>query len=468
MNPTVALAAWLVLLCTLLFLDPGRDSRMSGALWVPVIWLFIAASRLPSQWLSGGTVSVTAAAFEEGNPLDRTVLLILILLGLGTVFSRRIAWEEVIVRNRALIIFLSFALLSCVWSDFPFITFKRWVRDLGTYVMVVVILSEDYPAEAIGTVLRQLGYLFLPLSVVLIKYFPAYGRAYDSWTGAQSIQGAATTKNMLGATCLVCGVFFVWDLISRWPMRKQRRAKKLIAVDVCFLGMTLWLMSQAHSTTSEVCLGITSFMMMVGPIGFLRRRPRLLKAFAPLLLVLYVVLTFGFNMSGQMASAVGKDPTLTDRTAIWAFVLSMHTNPVIGTGYQSFWIGQRLEWFWHNAGLGHINEAHDGYLEIYLELGWVGLALMGVFLVSSYRKICRQLDTGSSIAFLGLAVWTALMFYNVTEAALEGGMLYYVFLMTAIRVSRNRGARLRPKEAAARPAPSTPLAAAQAQKVLSS
>jgi O-antigen ligase len=150
-------------------------------------------------------------------------------------------------------------------------------------------------------------------------------------------------------------------------------------------------------------------------------------------------------MGGQLASAVGKDPTLTDRTKIWAFLLSMHTNPVVGTGFESFWIGPRLQWFWNNAGLGHINEAHDGYLQIYLELGWVGLALLAIFLLAAYRKICHQLDSSSSIALLGLAVWTALLFYNVTETAFEGGLLYSVFLMTAISISmhhrkpQNRG-----------------------------
>ncbi len=47
----------------------------------------------------------------------------------------------------------------------------------------------------------------------------------------------------------------------------------------------------------------------------------------------------------------------------------MKTNPLLGTGYESFWLGPRLQWFWQHAGLGHINEAHNGYLEVYLNLG---------------------------------------------------------------------------------------------------
>ena len=73
-------------------------------------------------------------------------------------------------------------------------------------------------------------------------------------------------------------------------------------------------------------------------------------------------------MNGAFAASVGRDPTLTDRTKIWSLVLSMHTNPLIGTGYESFWLGPRLLKVWQ-GGLGGINEAHNGYLEFSSILG---------------------------------------------------------------------------------------------------
>jgi exopolysaccharide production protein ExoQ len=145
-----------------------------------------------------------------------------------------------------------------------------------------------------------------------------------------------------------------------------------------------------------------------------------------------LILDFGFDMNGSMAGAIGKDPTLTDRTKIWAFVLGMHTNPLVGTGYQSFWLGQRLEYFWRNSGLGYLNEAHNGYLEVYLELGILGVALLIGFLVATYRGICRRLAPQPGLAVLGLAAWLVLVFYNMSEAAFEGGLLWTVILMTGI------------------------------------
>src|SRR5438309_6099997 len=146
-------------------------------------------------------------------------------------------------------------------------------------------------------------------------------------------------------------------------------------------------------------------------------------------------------MNGNLAGAVGKDPTLTDRTTIWALVLSTHTNALIGTGYESFWLGPRLEWFWQR-GLGMINEAHNGYLEVYLNLGLIGIFLLAGFLIASYRTICRRLEPFSSLASLTLALWIVMLFYSVTEAGFRSGLMWLTFLLGSMDVSRRTEVRV--------------------------
>jgi len=387
----------------------------------------------------------SAQALAEGNPLDRSIDLVLIVLSIGVLASRSFKWEGLFARNMLLLAFVCFSLMSVCWSDFPFITFKRWFRDIGNYLVILVVLSDPRPQEAVRIVLRRLSYLLVPLSILLIKYYPELSRQYDVWTGAPGYIGAATSKNMLGLLCLVCGLFFFWDTCTRWPDRKQRRSKRVLLVNGAFILMTLWLMNMAHSTTSNVCLFLGCIVITAAHSKVFRKRPGLLKVMIPAVFCLFLILDIGFDMKGSIAGAVGKDPTLTDRTKIWAFLLGMHTNPLFGAGYQSFWLGHRLEAFWQGAGLGHINEAHNGYLEVYLELGLIGVSLLVGFLVSSFRAICRKSGPLSSLAIFGLASWLALVFYNMTEAAFEGGLLYMVFLMGAIALpqpakNRARGA----------------------------
>jgi exopolysaccharide production protein ExoQ len=443
MPPLIAISAWFTLLLALFYFDPARDKKESWALWVPLIWMFFVGSRDPSQWLNGPVAGVQAAALQEGSPLDRTIFSLLIAMALGILIARSFQWGNFFYRNLALMAFLAYCLTSALWSDFPFITIKHWIRDLANYLVSLVILTDPRPLEAIRTVLRRLGYLVIPLSVVLIKYFPGLGRQYGEWSGMTYFVGVCTSKNMLGAACLVIGLFFFWDIATRWPQLRQGRTRLIILINVVFIGMTLWVMHMAQSTTSTVCLGLGSIVVVAGHMKIFKWRPGLLKAIAPTAFGVYLILTFALDMRGQLAGAVGKDATLTDRTEIWAFLLNMHTNPTLGVGYQTFWIGARLEEFWSHAGFGHLNEAHNGYLEIYLELGLIGVFLLCLFLISSYRSACSKLGTDRALGILGAATWLIMVFYNMSESAFEGGLLFMLLLMGTMSVPQRVRKRIR-------------------------
>jgi exopolysaccharide production protein ExoQ len=437
MPPFVALLLWLVLLLSLLCFEPARDRSASTVLWVPLIWMFIAGSRNPSQWLGG------SATLEDGNPVDRTISSALLLLAIGILMSRSFNWSGFFARNLALTVFLLFTLLSILWSDFPLVSLKRWIRDFGNYLVILVVLSDRRPVEATRTLFRRLFFLLIPLSILLVKYYPEIGRVYDPWTGMAQYSGATTGKNLLGLEALLSGLFFFWDTVTIWSHRRQRRTKRVIQVNFAFLGMSLWLLNIANSATCRVCMVLGCLVVAAVHTRFFKRRPLLLKVLIPTAFCLYLILAFGLDMNGQLAGAVGKDPTLTDRTKIWAFVLSMHTNPLIGTGYESFWMGPRLKWFWQTAGLGQINEAHNGYLEVYLNLGLVGLCLLGWFLIASYRTICTRLKPFSNLASLTLALWLTMLFYSVTEAGFRSGLIWLTFLLAGVAVPKRTPDKVR-------------------------
>jgi O-antigen ligase len=430
MPPLLALLLWLVLLVGLFYFDPGRSSGVSAALWIPVVWLFILGSRLPSQWLGQHATSM-AEAYQDGNPIDRTISLTFITLALAVLMSRSFRWRVLFARNWSLTVFLVYALMSVCWSDLPFITFKKWFRDIGYYFGIFLVLSDPHPLEAIRTLLRRLAYLLVPLSIVLIKYFPEMAKQYDSWTGVATFSGAATSKNTLGTMCLISGIFFFWDTVVRWRERRAKKTKAILFVNLIFLGMTIWLLNICDSATSRVCLVLGCLVIFVAHTRWSRHHPNVLKTIVPSCFCVYLILSLGFNVTGQLAGAVGRDPTLTDRTKIWAMLLNMHTNPLIGTGYESFWLGSRLDWVWRQ-GFGTINEAHNGYLEVYLNLGCGGLLLLVLIIMSNYGNICRTLRTNLTLGSLGLAIWTMMLFHSVTEADFRSGLMWLIFLLTGL------------------------------------
>ena len=387
MPPTLAFVLWLLFLFWLLCFDPAENSRRSFALWVPTIWMFIVGTRLPSQWL-GVQLAAGANALEEGNPVDRTIFSTLMLLAIGILLLRSFKWSAFFSRNFVLILFLIFALVSVGWSDFPLVALKRWFRDIGIYLVVLVALSDPQPLEAVRTLFRRFFYLFVPLSVLLIKYYPQMGKQYDWWSGLGMFVGATTSKNMLGVGCLVSGIFFFWDTVTRWPERKKKRTRRIIQLNVAFIAMTLWLLNLAKSATSQVCLVIGCLVIALLHLKKIRNHPTFLKVLIPASFLVYLILAFGLNLNGNLASAVGRDPTLTDRTLIWKTVLGMHTNPLLGTGYESFWLGSRLDYITPIVGV--VTEAHNGYLEVYLNSGLIGLSLVVAILIYGYRVIWQK------------------------------------------------------------------------------
>jgi exopolysaccharide production protein ExoQ len=431
--PAIALLVWSILLLVLIRYHSRKDSTPSLALWIPVIWMFFISSRSPSQWF-GLTPMTAATAFMEGSGLDRGIFLALMGLAIGALATRQLNWSGLVARNTAVTLFLLFALVSVTWSDFPLITFKRWVRDLGTYLMVVLVLSHPRPLDAISTVIRRSSYLLLFLSIVLIKYYPEIGVSYNSWSGAPEYAGATTSKNMLGAVCLISGIFYFWDTLRRWPERRTPGTKPSLLVNIALIAMTLWLLRLSNSATSQGCLVIGCVVVALLQGKWAMAHPRVATAVIPVTLSAYVALEFAFDLSTIIADFLGRDATLHGRTGIWDVLLAVQTNPLIGVGYQSFWLGERLTTVWRSLNVDFLNEAHNGYLEIYLSLGIIGLALLVMIMVSSYWRISRQLAVSPSFAALGLSLWSIMIVYNLTEAAFGASPLWTVFLLCGIGV----------------------------------
>lgn len=396
-----------------------------------MVWVGIAMTRLPSQWLEM-TAGSAAQAMEEGNWLDRCVYGVIIFLALYIVSTRSMSWRGLLAGNHILALLLLFTLLSMVWSDYPSISFKRWIRDLGGYLSALVILSDPRPLAALDAVIRRVCYVVVPLSVVLIKYYPELGVAYNPWIGVPAYQGVALSKNGLGGVCLVSGIFFVWDTVRRWPYRRDSLTTRTLLINVALIGMTLWLLWLSSSATSQLCLLIACLAVLAAHWRSSGARPLWLKVGIPIWMCLYLGLDYLFELQSLITSALGRDTTLTGRTEVWEMILPLNPNPLLGAGYEGFWLGDRLMTIWM-ALWWQPNQAHNGYIEVYLNLGFVGLLIVGGFLFVSYYRIWTSATV--ELFSLGLTVWIVTILYNLTEAAIFKGPLWLLLLANSIVIS---------------------------------
>jgi O-antigen ligase len=139
------------------------------------------------------------------------------------------------------------------------------------------------------------------------------------------------------------------------------------------------------------------------------------------------------DLGSFLLEALGRNPTLTGRTDLWETLRGMAVNPILGAGFESFWLGARLEKLW-SIYWWHPNESHNGYLEMYLNLGWAGVAFLAGLMMIGYRNIIKQLGEGSETAPLWLALFFVGVAYNFTEAAIRTLSPVWIFFMLAIMV----------------------------------
>ena len=417
--------------------DIRQQPDVSGALWLPLIWLVIACSRGLSQWLNIFGLPVSGAvSVEDGSPLDAWFFFSLIAAGIYVLNKRQVRLSEVIQNNGWLIIFLLFCFISIAWSDFPFVAFKRWIKILGHPIMALIILTEPNPDQAVKTLLKRCAYVVVPVSILFIKFYPEWGRAFDPWGGVPMNTGITTNKNMLGADCLILGFFFFWYLLQTWKTDRSIWRRNELRLIAGFLIGIWWLFSQAHSATS-----LTSFFVAVGVVVFVGMRSankNLIGTYMLAALVLLAGAELALGISGRFSESLGRGTGISGRTVLWEHLLQLHTNPVVGTGFESFWLGKRLEQL---EGIFYFipNEAHNGYLETYLTLGLIGVfLLLGIF-VATFWKVRLDLFRNFEWGRFRLGLLAAIVVYNWTEAAFKTvSAIWFIFYIIAMDYPRSR------------------------------
>jgi exopolysaccharide production protein ExoQ len=431
MPASVATAVYISVILVLFWLDRDQEVRPSKALWIPVLWLLIAGSRSVSLWFQPQMTIDSAAQFAEANPLNDVVLSLLLGAGLLVLVRRGQRVTRLLRTNGPVILFFLYCGLSVLWSEFPGVAFRHWLRSLGDPVMVLVVLTEADLGAALATLIKRMAFVLIPLSVLLIKYFPELGREYNYWTFLPSYCGVAWNKNSLGLLCLTSGLGSLWCFLSVYRDQRGRERLRRMLAHAAILLMIFWMFWMADSVTSSCCFLLTAGLMVITSLFPSARKPGVLSFLMAAVVCVPLFALFS-GMGGGLVEDLGRNPTLTGRTVIWKVVLSVSGNPLLGTGFESFWLPDRLQtiWQWTMSGL---QEAHNGYLEVYLNLGWVGVALLATLIVKGYRNVMAWLRRDPALGTLMLAFFVAPVIYSLTEAGFRMMNLSWItFLLVAV------------------------------------
>lgn len=420
MPPAFALTLCILFVFFLIRLDKKRNSTVSNSLWIPTLWLLYCGSRPVALWFSVGLSTGVEFNIEAGSPLDRNVLSALIVMGLLILATRKLDWRQVARDNTWAFLLTLHMLISVLWSPYPYISFKRWFRVTGSIVMALIVLTESEPQRAMESLLRRSVYILIPFSLLLVKFFPALGVEYHEDFGDAMWLGVTTQKNGLGRLCLVCALYLAWDLIRRSRTEHDSWSKIANFCDGLVLIMTLFLLkgppgpAYTYSATSVVCLTL-GIWIVISLIWFSEKWKVIglslsLVTFWIMVANVFSTMLLGNSLLSYFLSILGRGTNFTGRTDIWKELLQLAAqHPILGCGYGAFWIHPGISF--------NVNEGHNGFLDVYQELGIVGLVLLFGMLRTFYARAKKEIDGNPKQGSLYMSFFIVLVLHNLTESS---------------------------------------------------
>jgi O-antigen ligase len=413
----------------LLWRDTKRRPDVPLTVWLPTLWLMRCGSRSIDYWFGGG----------DTGGMDPIFIGLLMVCGFFVLIRRPCNWSGVFTHNSALFFFYGYLVVSTLWVDELQNPLVKIFRPLGDLVMALVVASEANPREAIITMFRRCSILLIPMSIVLIRYFPDLGRMQDKHWGADMWIGVTTHKNPLGQTCIIAALGFLWSLAEA-RQNGQRLLRQTIPL--LYLAMTLYLFSgggnpDSRSSTAIICLIVAVGLFWV--FGRMRDRPEMvvkniIRGAVVLAVVSVILEVFGSSLQAVVTEALGKKATLSDRTYLWHDVIRLGmAHPILGTGYGGFWVPSIFDKLSPMVD-NHPLEAHNGYLETFANLGFVGVGLLAWVILQALNSATKTFSTDFEYGRLRLVLLFMVILMNYSEATFPRGnhLWWFGFLIVAV------------------------------------
>jgi exopolysaccharide production protein ExoQ len=409
--------------------DRSSRSKFDACTILPILACLFATVVAPVILFVTVPVTSTLQTIMESRwdtrifwPLMAVISLILVVRHLDRL--RKLTWPPHII---CLFVYLAFAGLSVGWAFKPELSVIRYLQQVMVQAAIILpamlavrrsdMMYGVFLCYALGAILNVFFVINNdPSRVYLLNGYPGYFMG----------------KNYLGEFAAVVFILALHEAVHRG----FRRVFGIIVVMIA-----VWLLVMANSKTA---LGLAFVVPCLAGIFLVVARttrisPAILIMSIPVCYAVLASIT-GFNMN-RLSYMLYGDPTFTGRTIIWDFAnYEISRRPLIGWGYQSFWlVGPDAPSIVDAPGfVKAMPNAHNGYKDTMLELGYVGLALLLTFITATLHAIGRVAKRDLTRAWLLLSLALYVIIYNFLESLWMRGfeVLWVLFLIVAVEAAR--------------------------------
>lgn len=256
---------------------------------------------------------------------------------------------------------VSYAVASVFWSQAPGLSLRRSIALSLTLVFGVYLASRFHPRVQFRLLAWSFAFcIIFSFLFELLGLNPSQG--YPGWYGVFDI------KNQLGQNMVISTLVF-------WFWKKLEPEHRALANTGCLASVALLAFSLAMTAVSV-------FAVLIVLLPYLRwtmRKSvrRVVGGITFLIGAGTIALQYAVTHVDYVTGLLGKDPAMTGRLPLWIVSVVMAVRrPWLGYGFNAFWlpdegytqrIWRMLSWM--------PPQAHNGVLELWLELGLLGTVL---------------------------------------------------------------------------------------------
>ncbi|HEY7300650.1 MAG TPA: O-antigen ligase family protein [Xanthobacteraceae bacterium] len=338
-----------------------------------------------------------------------------------------------------LLAYLAFAGASVLWALSPESSFIRFAQQL------MVVMSIVLPAMLAAKTTDMLRALFICYALAsFLNLFFVLWKPIDAKSALFGYPGYFAGKNYLGEFAAAAFLLSVNEIINSSVMR---RATGFV---VALIATALIIWSNSKTAFGLMFLApATAWLVLT-----IRKTTRISSAIILFSIPLFYIVTsavLGLSMN-RLSYMLYGDSTFTGRTIIWDFASSeIARSPFFGWGYQSFWlIGPNAPSVVDAPGwVKAMPNAHNGYLDTKLELGYLGYFLLLIFIGATLHAIGRAADRNFSRSWMLLSLALFVILYNFLESLwMRGFEFLWVLFLVVVAETAREGRAFSPTRAA--------------------
>ncbi len=344
-----------------------------------VLYMFFAyyGTGLPFQ-----TSTRDIEEISTSNIFNQLIFSTLFITALISLIPKWNDFIKLIKSEKFLTIFFAWGLITIIWSNYSFVSFKRYFQVLTTVIVCVSALLHVKSSEEFIKYFKYLLGIYVILSLISVFTIPGAKESYGPW------RGLAKSKNLLGPIALFSLLIWFASIKNGTLFRK--------AFNFFMLLISLVLLIGSKSFTDELTLFILFFIWL----GLLLDRyfnvitsKRVLFFLSLIWAVSFIVTIFYVDPKwiGDLFNVGGKNLTLTGRTELWSDILKIADKHLLyGCGFQGFWvINSPITNQLYQKYIWIPLQAHNGYVDILNETGIIGLFLFILTFIKYFTSLAR-------------------------------------------------------------------------------